>query len=110
MLSHVREGQGVIANFIDHRTDPSNPEVHAVFEPACHDNARQPDGTEFFPWDEATDHPDYFIVRDQPDTTVRDAILLAESEWAIPVTVFVYDRGSGPLGTVTLPAITAHQD
>jgi hypothetical protein len=88
----------VIANLIDHRANPFNPHVHAVFEPACHDNARTFDGTEFFPWDEAVQHPDYFIVQDQPNTTVREAIMRAERDWAIPVTVFVYDCEAKPLG------------
>jgi hypothetical protein len=88
----------MLGNIWDRRTDPHLPAVDAVFEPSAHDNAKRPDGSEYFPYEDATDDPTYFIVLDQLDTTVRDACLRAETDWPFPVTVYLYDAGSRPLG------------
>lgn len=87
----------MLGNIIDHRTDRSSPECDAVFEPSAHDNAKRPNGAPWFDYDEAAEHPDYFHVLDQIDTTVRDAVRRAETAWPFAVTVFIYDKGRRPL-------------
>ena len=88
----------MLGNIIDRRTDPSSPACDAVFEPSAHDNAKRADGRSWFRLDEATNHPEYFVVLDQLDTMVRDAVLQAETAWSFPVTVYLYDAGRRPLG------------
>lgn len=88
----------MIGNVIDGRTDPTDPNVDAVFEPSFHDDGRRADGIHHFDFDEAANDLKYFIVKDLLDTIVRAAILHSESEWPFPVTVYLYDRGSRPLG------------
>ena len=69
-----------------------------VFEPSAHDNAEGPDGTPYFDYDEAASHATYFHVLDQVDTTVREAVLRAETDWPFAVTAYLYDKGARPLG------------
>lgn len=88
----------MLGNVIDGRTDPTNPNVDAAFEPSIHDDGRRADGVHHFDYDEAASSRNYFIVTDLLDTTVRTAVLYAETQWAFPVTVFLYDQGSRPLG------------
>lgn len=88
----------MLGNIVDHRTDRTTPLGDAVFEPSAHDQAKDARGVEFFSYDEATADPRYFYVSELPSTTVRDAVLHAETTWPFAVTVFLYDRGSGPLG------------
>jgi len=88
----------MLGNVIDGRTDPTNPNVDAVFEPSIHDDGRRADGVHHFSYDEAANSPDYFIVKDLLSTTVRTAVLHAETQWPFPVTVFLYNQGSRPLG------------
>jgi hypothetical protein len=88
----------LLGNIVDHRTDPYCPEVDAAFEPSVHDNARRPNGSEHFEWDQATADPAYFYVTATEDTTVREAVLRAERDWSFPVTLYLYDRGTRPLG------------
>jgi hypothetical protein len=88
----------MLGNIVDHRTDSLCPECDAVFEPSAHDNTIRPDGQPWFHLDEATSSPAYFTVESSYDTTVREAVLRAETEWPFPVTVFIYDQGSRPLG------------
>ncbi|MDY8108855.1 hypothetical protein U0C82_06815 [Fulvimarina sp. 2208YS6-2-32] len=87
----------MIGNIRDHRTDLFVVDIDAVFEPTIHDN---PNGYDAGPFrfDVVTQHPDYFHVADLCDTTVRDALLHAETTWPFPVTVYLYDAGIGPLG------------
>ena len=88
----------MLGNIIDGRTDKSSPEVDAVFEPSAHDNAKRENGSYVFDLDEAMDDPGYFHVTQSYDTTIRDAVLRAETEWRFAVTLYLYDRGSRPLG------------
>ncbi len=88
----------MLGNIVDGRTDRSIPECDVVFEPSAHDNAKRADGSYWFDYDVASSDPAYFHVLDQCDTTLRDAILRAEREWAFPVTVYLYDKGKRPLG------------
>jgi hypothetical protein len=88
----------MIGNIIDSRTDRCCPECDAVYEPSAHDNAKRPDGTEYFSYEEAMGNSAYFIVTDLLDTTVRDAVLHAERNWTIAVTVYLYDKGTRPIG------------
>jgi hypothetical protein len=87
----------LLGNVRDHRTDPTNPHVDAAFEPSIHDDGRRADGVHHFRYDEAANSPDYFIVKDLLDTTVRVALWYAETRWPFPVTVFLYDQGTRPL-------------
>jgi hypothetical protein len=87
----------LLGNIIDKRTDRFSPDVDAVFEPSAHDNAKRADGPEVFSLD-VQSHPDYFHVTSAEETTLRDAVLRAENDWPFPVTVYLYDRGSRPLG------------
>jgi hypothetical protein len=88
----------MLGNIEDKRTDSTNPDVDAVFEPSIHDNARRADGTDVFDWDQATKDPAYFHATSQEDTTVREAVMRAEQAWPFPVTVYLWDKGSRPLG------------
>ncbi len=85
----------MIGNIIDNRTDHYVIEVDAVFEPSFHDRTRA-DGGRTLP--DVSDQPDYFIVDAKYATTVRDAVQFADSAWSFPVTIYLYDRGSAPLG------------
>ncbi|MFH1341899.1 MAG: hypothetical protein ABIL01_11955 [Pseudomonadota bacterium] len=88
----------MLGNIVDHRTNRTTPLCDAVFEPSAHDQARDARGAELFSYDEATADARYFYVSELPSTTVREAILHAEATWPFAVTVFLYDRGSRPLG------------
>jgi hypothetical protein len=88
----------MLGNIIEGRTDPTNLNVDVVFEPSIHDDGRRADGVHHFDYDEAASSPDYFIVTDLLDTTVRLAVLYAETRWSFPVTVFLYDQGLRPFG------------
>jgi hypothetical protein len=88
----------MLGNIIDGRTDPTNPNVDAAFESSIHDDGRRADGVYHFDFDETANSPDYFIVTGLLDTTVRTAVLHAECTWPFPVTVYLYDAGSRPLG------------
>ena len=88
----------MLGNIIDHRTDRSTPECDAAFEPSAHDNAKRPDGHPWFALEEAEADPGYFHVLDSVDTTVREAMLKAETDWPFAVTVYLYDKGARPLG------------
>ena len=88
----------MLGNILDRRTDPFTPECDVAFEPSAHDNAKRPDGSPWFDYDEASRDPAYFHVADLVDTTIREVILRAETDWPFAVTVFIYDRGTRPLG------------
>lgn len=86
----------MLGTIVDHRSNPHRPEVDAVFEPSFHDNVRDLQGRLIFV--DVMDHPSYFIVTATYDTTVRDAVLRAETAWPFEVTVYLYDAGYRPLG------------
>ncbi|WP_019995012.1 hypothetical protein [Aureimonas ureilytica] len=88
----------MIGNIVDHRTDRATPECDAVFEPSSHDCAKRPDGMPWFDYDHAAGDPSYFHALDSVDTTVRDAVLQADKNWPFAVTVYLYDKGTRPLG------------
>lgn len=88
----------MLGNIKDKRTNPISPHVDAVFEPSIHDNAWDPDRRHLFDYDETLKSPDYFHVNWLYDTTVREAVLYAETTWSFPVTVFLYDKGYRPAG------------
>jgi hypothetical protein len=88
----------MLGNIIDGRTDRTNPHVDAAFEPSYHDDGRRADGVYHFDYNEVINSPERFIVTDLLDTTVRAAVLHAEAQWPFNVTVYLYDRGSRPLG------------
>lgn len=75
-------------NFVDHRTNKYNINIDAVFEPSCHDNSIK-GATQFKNTKE-------FQCDDLVNTTVIDAFWYA-IQWDCPVTVYLYDAGSGPL-------------
>jgi hypothetical protein len=86
----------MLGNIIDRRTQETCPDVDAVFEPSFHDNARYPDGTPIFP--DCSTEAGYFLVTASYQTSVRDAIQRAETEWPFAITVYLYDPGLRPLG------------
>lgn len=88
----------MLGNIVDHRTDPTCPEVNAVYEPSAHDNAKRLDGTEYFSLDGTIANPAYFYAEVEIGTTVRQAVMRAEAAWPFPVTVYIYDRNSSPMG------------
>lgn len=87
----------MLGNIVDHRTNPTCPEVDAVYEPSAHDNAKRQNGTEYFSLDAATADPAYFYAEAHYGTTVRQAVMRAEITWAFPVTIYLYDPNSGPV-------------
>lgn len=88
----------MLGNIVDHRTDRSAPQCDAVFEPSAHDNAARPDGHPWFVLEEAEADTSYFHVLDSVDTTLREALLRADGDWPFAVTVYLYDKGTRPLG------------
>ena len=82
----------MLGNVLDRRTDPRAWDIDAVFEPAAHSS---PDR---FDYEKAATARTYFYVTALVGTTVREALLYAESAWPFEVTVFLYDVGSRPLG------------
>ncbi len=92
----------MIGNVIDARTNPLHPIVDAVFEPSAHDEGRAVFLSGTSPVrhfsEDVLDHPAYFVIRWMSATTVRDALLRADAEWPFPVTTYLYDAGSQPLG------------
>jgi hypothetical protein len=73
----------MIGNIRDHRTEPTNPHIDAVFEPSFHDHARDSIGTPYFNDEPALSSGAYFAVDWQYGTTVRAALRLAEAEWPL---------------------------
>lgn len=88
----------MIGNFVDCRTDRTNPRIDAVFEPSINDEGMRPVGERHFDRDVACASGAYFAVRWQYQTTVRNAVLCAETDWPFAVTVYAYDAGSSPCG------------
>ena len=88
----------MIGNIVDGRSNNAIPECDVVFEPSAHENAQRPDGSVYFGYDIAIEDSEHFYAKAMNDTTVREALLRAESEWTFPVTVYLYDKGSRPLG------------
>jgi hypothetical protein len=83
-----------VVNIVDHRTNKYNVEVDAVFEPAWHDNSIK-GSTKF----NKTKDKDFFIEGTNK-TTVEDAIDYINQRFKkIPVTMYLYDSGSGPIDT-----------
>lgn len=88
----------MLGNIIDHRTDPTNPNIDAVFEPSINDDGRRGDSVKHFDYDRTVASGKYFAVTWQYDTSIRDAVMRAETEWPFEVTVYAYDQGSAPAG------------
>jgi hypothetical protein len=88
----------MLGNIIDHRTDPTDPNIDAVFEPSINHDGRRADGVKHFDYDGTVISGAYFAVTWQYHTTMRAAVLRAEDEWPFEVTVYVYDLGSNPAG------------
>jgi hypothetical protein len=88
----------MIGNFVDCRTDRTDPRIDAVSEPSVNEEGMVPPEQCHFDLDLTIASGEYFAVRWQYQTTVRDAILRAETDWPFPVTVYAYDAGSGPCG------------
>ena len=85
-----------VANIQDFRTCPLNVNVDAVYEPCFHDNEGE-GATQF----EDGPGPDEFTIDELYDTTVALAIAYA-NKFTIPVTLYLYDKGSRPVGPTTL--------
>lgn len=79
-----------VGNIVDRRSNAYIVEVDVVFEPSWHDNSCK-EATEFFQDDNA------FSIYDICNTTVEDAIKHCDT-YDIPVTVYLYDKGSNPNG------------
>lgn len=77
-------------NIIDRRTNKYCTEIDAVFEPAWHDNSIE--GATVAPMDNS------WSVSQKYNTTIEIAILTAQTKWNSAVTVFLYDKGSKPVG------------
>jgi hypothetical protein len=88
----------MLGNIIDHRNDPTNPNIDAVFEPSINDDGRRAGGVRHFDYDYTVASGAYFAVTWQYHTTVRAAVMRAETEWPFEVTIYVYDLGSNPAG------------
>lgn len=76
-------------NIVDRRTNNYDVGVDAVYEPSCRDNnlAGELKAEEYDPWS----------VKQLYNTTVHDAVQYAES-FDGPVTIFLYDAGTKPVG------------
>lgn len=81
-----------LGNIIDRRNSQYNVEVDVVFEPNWYDNSCK-DATEFMQLE------DTFTIDNMDDTTVEDAVKKCNT-WDLPVTLYLYDKGSDPMGFV----------
>lgn len=88
----------MLGDIRDRRTEYDGPHCDVVFEPSAHSGSNSSDSDDLFNMSNALKHPDYFRVYNINDTTVRDALIIAEGEWGLPVTVYLYEAGSRPLG------------
>lgn len=80
----------MLFNIIDKRINIYNVNIVAVFEPSFHDN--KIDGASI------ADEYDMFAIYDMSNITIADAIKIADEKWSGPVTLFLYDADSDPLG------------
>lgn len=71
-----------VANIRDHRKNPYDVIIDAVYEPSCHDNDA-PNATQF-------PVVKTFDVAELEQTTVENAIIHA-MQWDFPVTLYLYD-------------------
>ena len=85
----------MLGHITDHRPDPAAEDCDAVFEPSIHDD---PHVAGDWSYETVTAHADYFHVTALYDTTVSKAIRHAETAWPFPVNIYLYPRGSAPLG------------
>ena len=81
-----------LGNIVDRRKNNYTVEVDVVFEPSWHDNSCE-GATEFLQQEED------WSIDSINDTTVEDAIIHCD-QWDLPVTVYLYDKGSDPMGFV----------
>jgi hypothetical protein len=79
-----------VVNVIDHRSNRYDVAIDVVFEPSFCDNSI-PNATQFR-WD------DSFHVDSVQATTFEKAISYANKKFKGPVTMYIYDFGSKPLG------------
>lgn len=84
-----------IVNIVDKRKNAFNVEVDCVFEPSFHDNCVE----------HATHYPSSgdeieqeFDVEHVYNTNIQSVLKYAEKWDKIPVTVYLYDAGSKPVG------------
>jgi hypothetical protein len=82
----------MIFNIIDKRSNKYNVYVHAVFEPAWHDNHNLTQDCKV-KVDESQ-----ISVSDQNGISIVQAINIANTNWDYPITLFLYDANSFPLG------------
>ena len=85
----------MLGNIVDHRTNRNNADCDAVFEPTIHDD---PNCGGPWTFEAVTAHSDYFHVTRLYDATVRQAFQHSETAWPFPVTIYLYDLGSRPIG------------
>ena len=85
----------MLGQITDHRPDPRAEDCDAVFEPSIHDDPHV--GGEWS-YEAVTAHADYFHVTALYETTVTHAIRHAETAWPFPVNIYLYPKGSAPLG------------
>ncbi len=81
-----------VGNIVDRRDNQYTVEVDAVFEPCWHDNSCV-EATEFL------QISDSFDIDHMNDTTIENAIKHCDT-WDLPVTIYLYDKGSEPMGVV----------
>jgi hypothetical protein len=77
-------------NIVDRRTNKYDNKIDAVFEPAHHDNSI--DGAS------QAEEDDTWTITSEYNTTIRDACHKCEEDWWSPVTLYLYDANSKPLG------------
>ena len=85
----------MLGQIIDHRQDQTTEDCDVVFEPSIHDDPHCGG-----PWsfEAVTTHAAYFHVTALYGTTIPAAIRHAEISWPFPVNIYLYSRGSAPLG------------
>ena len=83
-----------LGNIVDRRKESQyNVYVEVVFEPSWHDNSTA-GATEFM-----TDDESLLIIDNMNDTTIEDAVKKCD-DWDLPVTLYLYDKGSDPMGVI----------
>lgn len=80
-----------VGNIVDHRTNSFRVECDVVIEPSCHDNCVH-GATQFQLGKKKQITVDYL-----GNTTIADAIAHCK-QYPYPVTLYVYDKDSKPIG------------
>lgn len=79
-------------NVRDRRSNKYCVDIDAVFEPGFHDNSIK-DSSQ-------AEEDDSWTIASEYNTTIDAAVSRAMNDWDTPVTLYLYDAGSDPIGKI----------